>query len=266
MKNRIIGIVLMLLVFIPIMYLGGDCYKFLISVLGFFALKEMIDLKDTRKETPTFVKTLSYISLIFIILSKFNLDNFILFIDYRLLFGMFILFMMPLIIYSDNDKYNITDAIYLLGIVLFFGVVFNFAIFMREYDLKRLIYIVTISVSCDIYAYIAGNLSGREKLAPKISPKKSIVGFVVGIVFSTLIASTVYYVSVDNTINIFVLIGITLFLSIVSQLGDLVFSSIKRFYNRKDFSSLVFGHGGILDRFDSLLFVLIGYVFFISVL
>lgn len=256
----------MLLVFIPIMYLGGDYYKILISFIGFFALKEMIDLKDSRKKTPTFVKVLSFISLIFIILSKFNLSNFTLFIDYRLLSGMFILFMMPLIIYSDNEKYNIIDAIYLLGIVLFLGAVFNLAIFMREYDLKRLIYIVVISVSCDTFAYIAGNLSGREKLAPKISPKKSIVGFIVGVVFATIIASTVYYVSIDHTLNIFLLIGITLFLAVISQLGDLVFSSIKRYYNRKDFSSLVFGHGGILDRFDSLLFVLIGYVFFISIL
>lgn len=266
MKNRIIGIVFMLLLFIPIIYLGGDYYKIAISLIGFLALKEVLDLKETKKKTPSFVKLLAFISLLFIILSKFSVNNYSLYIDYRVLSGMFVLFMMPLIIYSDLDKYNIIDAVYLIGIVLFLGFVFNLAIFMREYDLKRLIYIIVISVSCDTFAYIAGNLSGREKLAPKISPKKSIIGFIFGIIFSTIIASTFYYVSIDYTLNIWLLIGATLFLALLSQLGDLIFSSIKRYYNRKDFSSLVFGHGGVLDRFDSLLFVLIGYIFFISVL
>lgn len=266
MKNRIIGIIILLLVFIPVIYIGGDYYKALISIVGVLALKEMIGLKETKKAVPSFVKLLSFISLVFIILSKFNVDNFSLYIDYRVLSVMFVLFMIPLVIYSDIEKYNIVDALHLLGIVLFIGVVFNLAIFMREYDLKRLIYIIVVSVMTDSFAYIAGNLSGREKLAPKISPKKSIIGFIVGVVFATIVASTFYHVSIDDSTNVLILISVTLFLSVLSQLGDLAFSSIKRYYNRKDFSSIIFGHGGVLDRFDSLMFVLIGYVFFISVL
>lgn len=256
----------MLAVFIPALYMGGTLYKVMVAILGILALKEILDLKDSRNKLPIFVRTLSFISLLFIIFSKFNISNYVLYLDYRVLAAIFILFMIPLIIYSDVEKYNIVDAVYLIGIILFFGVVFNLAIFMREFDIRRLIFIISISVLSDTFAYIAGNLSGREKLAPKISPKKSIVGFVVGIILATIVSSTMYYIYIDDSLNLYVLLAITLLLSVLSQLGDLVFSSIKRYYNRKDFSSIIFGHGGIMDRFDSLMFVLIGYIFFISIL
>ncbi len=179
---------------------------------------------------------------------------------------MFVLILIPLIVYSDTEKYNISDAIYLLGFVLLIGFVFNLAIFMREYNIIKFIYIILIAVFTDSFAYISGVLSGREKLIPRISPKKSTIGFIIGIIFGTLLSSTFYLIFIDDLVSIPFLIFCTSFLSIISQLGDLVFSSIKRYYNRKDFSNIIFGHGGILDRFDSLIFVLIGYVFLISIL
>ena len=76
----------------------------------------------------------------------------------------------------------------------------------------------------------------------------------------TFVATTFYFTVIDSNISLAVLIFATLFLAVVGQLGDLVFSSIKRTYDVKDFSNLIPGHGGILDRFDSLIFVILAFI------
>ena len=69
-----------------------------------------------------------------------------------------------------------------------------------------------------------------------------------------------------NNLPIYVIILMTMFLSILGQFGDLFFSAIKRYYGKKDFSNIMPGHGGILDRLDSIIFVILGFMFFITII
>lgn len=111
-----------------------------------------------------------------------------------------------------------------------------------------------------------GKLFGKHKLIEKVSPKKTIEGSIIGSAFGTIIPSIYYIYMVDPGANILTVIFMTLILSIIGQLGDLVFSSIKRYFNIKDFSNIMPGHGGILDRIDSITMVVLAYQIIINII
>ena len=111
--------------------------------------------------------------------------------------------------------------------------------------------------------YFGGTFFGKHKLAPLISPKKTWEGSILGTILATILGS-IYYFLVIRTGNIFSIILLTLLLSIMGQLGDLFFSKLKRENGIKDFSDLIPGHGGILDRFDSMIFATLVYLIFIQ--
>ena len=122
-----------------------------------------------------------------------------------------------------------------------------------------------ITIVTDSYAYFIGRLIGKHKLLEEISPKKTWEGTIGGSIMSTFIC-TVYYITVINPqISILKIIFTVLFLSIIGQFGDLFFSAIKRLFGIKDFSNIMPGHGGILDRLDSIIFVMLAFTFFINI-
>ena len=121
-------------------------------------------------------------------------------------------------------------------------------------------YIVIIAFLTDVFALFTGMKFGKHKLNERVSPKKTIEGFIggwlCGMIFSFVYALIFKCFGVFSTGEIFIF---SLILPIVSQIGDLAFSLIKRYFGIKDFSSLIPGHGGLLDRLDSLMFTLITF-------
>ena len=109
---------------------------------------------------------------------------------------------------------------------------------------------------CDTFAYFTGRFFGKHKLIPEISPKKTIEGSIGGIIF-TVGAFALYTLIVNSffgqSLSYLKVCIIGFALSIISQIGDLVASSVKRQYNLKDYGNLFPGHGGVLDRFDSVM-------------
>ena len=115
-----------------------------------------------------------------------------------------------------------------------------------------------ISVLTDIFAYLCGKGFGKHKLAPVLSPKKTVEGSVGGTICAVVILMTVALIlSKQNilTVNYGILAVYLLSASVLGQFGDLAFSSVKRICGIKDYGKLLPGHGGVLDRFDSMLFV-----------
>jgi phosphatidate cytidylyltransferase len=112
----------------------------------------------------------------------------------------------------------------------------------------------------DTFAYIFGNLMGKTKILPIISPKKSLEGSIGGIfgcillmVLVNLLATSLGWVSIKIPLHHFIVVG--LLCGIISQIGDWAASAIKRYVGVKDYGKIMPGHGGVLDRFDSILFV-----------
>jgi phosphatidate cytidylyltransferase len=118
----------------------------------------------------------------------------------------------------------------------------------------------------DIFAYFTGRFLGKHKLIPAVSPKKTVEGAIGGIVFcvgSVALYGFIlerFFISGRNA-NYVVLAISAVFMSVVSQVGDLIMSVIKRHYGIKDYGKLLPGHGGILDRFDSVMAVSIMLAF-----
>ena len=161
---------------------------------------------------------------------------------------------------------SIKDAFYMMGGIFFLAVSFILLINVRASSLALIVYIFSITIMTDTFAYITGLLIGRHKLLEPISPKKTWEGSIGGTIAGTLV-STVFYITVINPLaNPIRLALIGIFLSIIGQFGDLVFSAIKRDYGKKDFSNIMPGHGGVLDRLDSVIFVLLGFMFIIPFL
>ena len=111
------------------------------------------------------------------------------------------------------------------------------------------------SWGCDTCAYCVGKLIGKHKMSPVLSPKKSVEGAIGGVVGTGLLTGIYAFVIFKSYTVVIGLVIISMVAAVVSMFGDLTASAIKRFYDIKDYGKLIPGHGGILDRFDSVIIV-----------
>lgn len=138
----------------------------------------------------------------------------------------------------------------------------------QNYNENHGLFLILFAMFCawmtDVMAYFVGSFCGKHKLCPSISPKKTVegaIGGVVGCVITTVVLYAVFtnLVFDNNENNYLGVVLMTIPLSIISMCGDLTASVIKRNFGIKDFGKLIPGHGGIMDRFDSLIFVLVAF-------
>lgn len=266
MKNRLLGIGVLLVIFIPLLCIGGFPFSCAVVGVALIGMHELLSLRNEKKKFPLLVELIAYLAVAYITINNYSNQTLVLTLDYQILSLLIFAFFFPVVIISDNEKYNLTDAFFLFGATLFLGLSFHLIIMIRNYSLNYFILMILITTMSDTFAYISGSMVGRHKLCPKISPKKTVEGLIVGTIMS-LIAATMYYLTViDPSISLSVLLISIITLSLIGQIGDLVFSAIKRYYNKKDFSNLIPGHGGVLDRFDSIIFVALAFVIFIAII
>lgn len=266
MKQRVISAAVALIIFIPIFILGGTIFNLAVYILTLLGLREFMKVRQKEKKFPDFIRFISYVIITLLYFSNTLNGNLSLTIDYRLTAGLFLTLFIPVVLYHDDKLYNIKDAFYLLGGVMFLGSSMSLFYIYRNIGLDLIVFLFMITIVTDSYAYFIGRLIGKNKLLEVISPNKTWEGTIAGSLVGTFVC-TVYYITVINSsADIFNVSLVILFLSLIGQFGDLFFSAIKRKFKVKDFSNIMPGHGGVLDRLDSIIFVMLTFTFFIEIL
>ena len=252
MFQRVVsGIVLVILALILILT-GGDLLLVSSLVISYIGMFELYRVFKMEKEMPAIIgymmATIYYINLRFP------------FIPDMMMFVLGCLVALMFVYVFTYPKYK-TEQI----LAAFFGVFYVAVMLSYVYQTRQMnfgVYIVWLiflcSWVCDTCAYFVGVLIGKHKMAPILSPKKSIEGAVGGVVGTGLL--TVLYGNVIkdtmglDTNGIVALAVICMIGALISMVGDLTASANKRNYDVKDYGTLIPGHGGILDRFDSVIF------------
>ena len=260
MKKRIITAVVSLCCFIPVLIFAyTPALPITLALAAAVAVYEMLDCTGLKHSIaisiPFYLSALAFPFLLRYLpeyWEKIAVATLLLTVLY--LFGVMIF---------TRGKYKISEIA-----TAFLGITYSFVgLFSIQYlydfvkDGYYVYWIIFIGAwTTDTFAYFCGRLfgkGGKHKLAPEISPKKTIEGSIGGIAFCTL-AMVLYGfiickvdVSLRSNYPVWILTGVAV--SIVAQIGDLAFSAIKRHYGIKDFGVIFPGHGGILDRFDSVI-------------
>jgi phosphatidate cytidylyltransferase len=171
-------------------------------------------------------------------------------------FLFFLLFLFIYFLFSSHFRtQQLQNALLIFLYISFFSSCF-FSLIMLNY--KWFFYLFLITISSDSFAFFGGIFFGKNLLCSKISPKKTWEGFFCGIFFTILITFLFFiknFFLSYSILSFLYFILFTLINSIISQIGDLINSKFKRDFQIKDFNNILPGHGGLLDRFDSILFL-----------
>jgi len=250
MKSRIISAVVMISIGLPCLILGGIAFKCLVSFIAIVASYEIAKIRNNKLSIGVFIIVASYILLFCFSSLKYSLEPILL-----LCLFMYCIF--------DSELDGADASIYFMVTnILSIGI--NMSIESYNYHQFLIIYVGIASLVCDAGAYFIGSKFGKHKMIPRISPKKSWEGAIGGVIIGCLVSFV--FASFFNYLNIGCLpiIISSIVLPVISEFGDLAFSLIKRHYGAKDYGNLIPGHGGVLDRFDSILFCLLLMSFIIS--
>lgn len=253
MKQRILTAIIGIIIVVPIILYGSWPFIVIAYLLATVALFELIRMFNPEKiMTYLFISSLFLWLLLFpnpeIAIGSFTLSKFDIIVSFAAV-------LLMLMVFSKN-KLTFDHAGFLLLATLYIGTAFYYLMMTRFYGLNSFLFILFVIWGTDSGAYFIGRRFGKKKLWPAISPNKTIGGALGGISFGLLVAIIFQFVYPFDK-SLFSILVIAIVISIVGQIGDLVASAIKRHYQVKDSGKIFPGHGGILDRLDSFLFVLL---------
>lgn len=262
MSKRIISGVTGAVFALMVLFFNQNCLVLLNIITGlisFLAMREVFSVMGISKLFLITVPTLIFVP----ILPFFGLT-----IIWQTAWYLYTLWMFSVMVIKPSTELKNIVMTYAMAMLISLSL--NKMIELRDFGGKYGSFFVLLALAVawmsDTGAYFCGKFFGKNKLCPDVSPKKTIEGFIGGIIVCILSMILIAFIFNNfifpqkHQINYFLVIILGLIGSPISALGDLCFSVIKRKCGVKDFGTLMPGHGGILDRFDSVIFV-VPYVF-----
>lgn len=254
MKLRIITGIIIALLLIPMILLSDTwIFNIIIAFLSGLAAFEIIGCVGQRKKLVVSVPAVLYCIVL----------PFIARLSYGFIASITSVFMFYCFFISvfTNDEIDTQSISLVFACSCYVGVCFSSLVKIRYIPDNGFLFLILVFVGAwvtDIFAYFTGWIFGKHKLIPKISPKKTVEGALGGIIFCGAAFALFGYITqlfLNRNPNYIALVFIGFVVSFTAQLGDLTMSAIKRNYGVKDYGRLFPGHGGVLDRFDSILVV-----------
>ena len=266
MKQRIITAFIILAVAIPVVLLSEYLiYPVALSVLSLIASFEMLRVLGVHKKKSVFLPTYALsLSLPFFTHDVFLGTDAEYATEYILIcFGVifvYLLYLMGAAVFSRGEltATKIGEVFMTVTYIVSSFTAFSLLRYIKGGEVAFLLVFIGAWVS-DVGAYFVGSFIGKHKLIPEVSPKKTVEGSLGGILMASLVSVVYGFLieAISETLdpNYVVLAVAGALLAVVSQIGDLIASLIKREYGIKDYSNLMPGHGGVMDRFDSVMAV-----------
>ena len=245
MKQRIITGVILALIILPCVVIGSWPFRIVIALLSAGGAYELLHIaKDPEPKFYLYIVLMSYV-LAQVFLSE-ALNGSMTFIV-----GLLII-LLTAALFDESMKMERMAYYFTASVLVSIGIHLIYVLRLK-YGLNYVIFLAVATLMADTGAYFGGVKFGRHKLIERLSPKKTIEGSIGGIVVGGLCALLISLI-----LPIDISMGARAFsafvLSTTGQIGDLTFSSFKRAFNIKDYSHIFPGHGGVLDRFDSIIF------------
>ena len=246
-KTRLISGIVLVIIALATIISGSWILFFTLLAVSLIGMRELYKVMKVSDEHVTVLELVGYLgAVLYYIAMKADFGN----------YGtMAIIISMILILFVyvfSYPKYHAEQVMAAFFGVVYVAVMLSFIYLTRSLpDGKFLVWLIFLcSWGCDTCAYCVGMLIGKHKMAPVLSPKKSIEGAVGGVVGAALLG-VIYAAATQGKMAEYALICAVG--ALISMVGDLAASAIKRNQNIKDYGKLIPGHGGILDRFDSVI-------------
>ena len=247
-KTRLISGILLVIAALLTIISGGYVLFFTLVCISLIGMQELYKAMGVHGESTGLLEIIGYLGAILYYVS--------LLLGFESYGLMTVLVSLILIMFVDvftYPKYNAHQIMSAFFGVVYVAVMLSFILLTRNLpDGKFIVWLIFLcSWGCDTCAYCVGMLIGKHKMAPVLSPKKSVEGGIGGVVGAGLLG-VIYAAAIQGPmVEYAVICGIG---ALISMVGDLAASAIKRNQGIKDYGKLIPGHGGILDRFDSVIF------------